>query len=230
MTNSRFCAMRLAWAVAAPARSAGMAATCMAASRAKSSAPAGRDSPGPTMPEWLPSSLLSPAASTPPYESFTPDVVLDALAALDLHGDGRRWRWCGAASVHLEDRGAVVVGFCGRPLGAPDPRGARPRSNWRREVPAVARCGRRPHAAPPWRLRFQRQPLPRCGPSLDDFRRRRKIDASWRIHGRCPPPSHPPDPRSQASASHRATGCWATTWCRSMCSVDGKPPATLPSR
>ena len=32
----------------------------------------------------------SPApSSTHPYQSLTPDVVLDALAALDLHGDGR---------------------------------------------------------------------------------------------------------------------------------------------
>jgi len=31
----------------------------------------------------------SAPANTHPYESLTPDVVLDALATLDLHGDGR---------------------------------------------------------------------------------------------------------------------------------------------
>ena len=58
----------------------------------------------------------SPAASaTHPYESLTPDVVLDALAALDLHGDGRLTALNSYENrvyqVHLEDRSAVVVKF-----------------------------------------------------------------------------------------------------------------------
>jgi Ser/Thr protein kinase RdoA (MazF antagonist) len=35
------------------------------------------------------SSSSAPPSNTHPYESLTPDVVLDALAALGLHGDGR---------------------------------------------------------------------------------------------------------------------------------------------
>jgi Ser/Thr protein kinase RdoA (MazF antagonist) len=53
--------------------------------------------------------------NTHPYESLTPDVVLDALATLDLHGDGRL---TGLNSYEnrvyqafLEDRSAVVVKF-----------------------------------------------------------------------------------------------------------------------
>jgi Ser/Thr protein kinase RdoA (MazF antagonist) len=58
----------------------------------------------------------SPAASAAhPYESLTPDVVLDALAALDLHGDGRLTALNSYENrvyqVHLEDRSAVVVKF-----------------------------------------------------------------------------------------------------------------------
>ena len=36
-----------------------------------------------------PMTPTSAPANTHPYESLTPDVVLDALATLDLHGDGR---------------------------------------------------------------------------------------------------------------------------------------------
>lgn len=50
-----------------------------------------------------------------PYERLTPDVVLDALAALDLHGDGRLTALNSYENrvyqVHLEDRSAVVVKF-----------------------------------------------------------------------------------------------------------------------
>lgn len=60
---------------------------------------------------------LSPAApaNTHPYESLTPDVVLDALATLDLHGDGRLTGLNSYENrvyqVFLEDRSAVVVKF-----------------------------------------------------------------------------------------------------------------------
>ncbi|MBT2320906.1 serine/threonine protein kinase [Variovorax paradoxus] len=50
-----------------------------------------------------------------PYESLTPDVVLDALAELGLHGDGRLTALNSYENrvyqVHLEDRSAVVVKF-----------------------------------------------------------------------------------------------------------------------
>jgi Ser/Thr protein kinase RdoA (MazF antagonist) len=54
-------------------------------------------------------------ASAHPYESLTPDVVLDALAGLDLHGDGRLMALNSYENrvyqVYLEDRSAVVVKF-----------------------------------------------------------------------------------------------------------------------
>ncbi len=54
-------------------------------------------------------------ASAHPYESLTPDVVLDALAGLGLHGDGRLTALNSYENrvyqVHLEDRSAVVVKF-----------------------------------------------------------------------------------------------------------------------
>ncbi len=50
-----------------------------------------------------------------PYESLTPDVVLDALATLDLHGDGRLQALSSYENrvyqIHLEDRGIVVAKF-----------------------------------------------------------------------------------------------------------------------
>ena len=53
--------------------------------------------------------------NTHPYESLTPDVVLDALATLDLHGDGRLTGLNSYENrvyqVFLEDRSAVVVKF-----------------------------------------------------------------------------------------------------------------------
>lgn len=53
--------------------------------------------------------------SAHPYESLTPDVVLDALAGLDLHGDGRLMALNSYENrvyqVYLEDRSAVVVKF-----------------------------------------------------------------------------------------------------------------------
>jgi Ser/Thr protein kinase RdoA (MazF antagonist) len=61
---------------------------------------------------------MTPSAektSAHPYESLTPDVVLDALAGLDLHGDGRLMALNSYENrvyqVHLEDRSAVVVKF-----------------------------------------------------------------------------------------------------------------------
>lgn len=54
-------------------------------------------------------------ASAHPYESLTPDVVLDALATLGLHGDGRLTALNSYENrvyqVYLEDRSAVVVKF-----------------------------------------------------------------------------------------------------------------------
>ena len=53
--------------------------------------------------------------NTHPYESLTPDVVLDALATLDLQGDGRLTGLNSYENrvyqVFLEDRSAVVVKF-----------------------------------------------------------------------------------------------------------------------
>lgn len=53
--------------------------------------------------------------NTHPYESLTPDVVLDALATLGLHGDGRLTGLNSYENrvyqVFLEDRSAVVVKF-----------------------------------------------------------------------------------------------------------------------
>jgi Ser/Thr protein kinase RdoA (MazF antagonist) len=50
-----------------------------------------------------------------PYEALTPDVVLDALATLDLHGDGRLQALSSYENrvyqIHLEDRSAVVAKF-----------------------------------------------------------------------------------------------------------------------
>ncbi|MBS0455228.1 MAG: serine/threonine protein kinase [Proteobacteria bacterium] len=50
-----------------------------------------------------------------PYESLTPDVVLDALATLGLHGDGRLQALSSYENrvyqVHLEDRQVVVAKF-----------------------------------------------------------------------------------------------------------------------
>jgi Ser/Thr protein kinase RdoA (MazF antagonist) len=65
-------------------------------------------------------SSSSPASDPPartghPYESLTPDVVLDALATLGLHGDGRLTALNSYENrvyqVYLEDRSAVVVKF-----------------------------------------------------------------------------------------------------------------------
>ena len=59
--------------------------------------------------------LPAAPANTHPYESLTPDVVLDALATLDLHGDGRLTGLNSYENrvyqVFLEDRSAVVVKF-----------------------------------------------------------------------------------------------------------------------
>ncbi|VTU13577.1 serine/threonine protein kinase [Variovorax sp. SRS16] len=56
-----------------------------------------------------------PAHAGHPYESLTPDVVLDALATLGLHGDGRLMALNSYENrvyqVYLEDRRAVVVKF-----------------------------------------------------------------------------------------------------------------------
>jgi Ser/Thr protein kinase RdoA (MazF antagonist) len=50
-----------------------------------------------------------------PYESLTPDVVLDALATIGLHGDGRLTALNSYENrvyqVYVEDRGAVVAKF-----------------------------------------------------------------------------------------------------------------------
>lgn len=61
---------------------------------------------------------MTPSAektSAHPYESLTPDVVLDALAGLELHGDGRLMALNSYENrvyqVYLEDRSAVVVKF-----------------------------------------------------------------------------------------------------------------------
>ena len=112
----------------------------------------------------------SPAASAAhPYESLTPDVVLDALAALDLHGDGRLHGTEFLREPRLPgpprrpQRGGRQV-LPARPLERrADPRGARlrARTGGGRSAGRGADRGRRPHAAPPWRLRLQRQPLPR---------------------------------------------------------------------
>jgi len=60
-------------------------------------------------------SLPPEPASTHPYDSLTPDVVLDALATLGLYGDGRLTALNSYENrvyqVHLEDRAAVVVKF-----------------------------------------------------------------------------------------------------------------------
>ena len=57
----------------------------------------------------------SPAPAAHPYERLTPDVVLDALASLGLHGDGRLTALNSYENrvyqVHLEDRSTVVVKF-----------------------------------------------------------------------------------------------------------------------
>ena len=64
-----------------------------------------------------PFNILLPesAPAAHPYESLTPDVVLDALATLGLHGDGRLTALNSYENrvyqVHLEDRSAVVVKF-----------------------------------------------------------------------------------------------------------------------
>jgi hypothetical protein len=54
-------------------------------------------------------------ANNHPYESLTPDVVLDALATLGLYGDGRLTGLNSYENrvyqVYLEDRSAVVVKF-----------------------------------------------------------------------------------------------------------------------
>jgi len=59
--------------------------------------------------------LSAALANTHPYESLTPDVVLDALATLDLHGDGRLTGLNSYENrvyqVFLEDRSAVVLKF-----------------------------------------------------------------------------------------------------------------------
>ncbi|MET0544115.1 MAG: serine/threonine protein kinase, partial [Variovorax sp.] len=50
-----------------------------------------------------------------PYETLTPDVVLDALATVGLHGDGRLQALSSYENrvyqVHLEDRSVVVAKF-----------------------------------------------------------------------------------------------------------------------
>ncbi len=55
------------------------------------------------------------APSPHPYEALTPDVVLDALAPLGLHGDGRLQALSSYENrvyqIHLEDGGAVVAKF-----------------------------------------------------------------------------------------------------------------------
>ncbi|MDM0116509.1 serine/threonine protein kinase [Variovorax sp. J22R133] len=55
------------------------------------------------------------AAHAHPYETLTPDVVLDALATLDLHGDGRLQALSSYENrvyqIHLEDRSIVVAKF-----------------------------------------------------------------------------------------------------------------------
>ncbi|HYP83521.1 serine/threonine protein kinase [Variovorax sp.] len=60
--------------------------------------------------------MTSPApTSVHPYESLTPDVVLDALATLGLHGDGRLQALSSYENrvyqIHLEDRQVVVAKF-----------------------------------------------------------------------------------------------------------------------
>jgi Ser/Thr protein kinase RdoA (MazF antagonist) len=62
-----------------------------------------------------PSSPDAAAAAGHPYEALTPDVVFDALATLDMHGDGRLTALNSYENrvyqVYLEDRSAVVVKF-----------------------------------------------------------------------------------------------------------------------
>jgi Ser/Thr protein kinase RdoA (MazF antagonist) len=61
---------------------------------------------------------MTHAAAKPdvhPYESLTPDVVLDALATIGLHGDGRLTALNSYENrvyqIYVEDRGAVVAKF-----------------------------------------------------------------------------------------------------------------------
>ena len=61
---------------------------------------------------------MTPSAAKPdvhPYESLTPDVVLDALATIGLHGDGRLTALNSYENrvyqIYVEDRGAVVAKF-----------------------------------------------------------------------------------------------------------------------
>jgi Ser/Thr protein kinase RdoA (MazF antagonist) len=60
-------------------------------------------------------SPVEPPASLHPYETLTPDVVLDALATLGLYGDGRLTGLNSYENrvyqVFLEDRSAVVLKF-----------------------------------------------------------------------------------------------------------------------
>ena len=111
--------------------------------------------------------------STHPYEELTPDVVLDALASVGLHGDGRL---LGLSSyenrvyqVHLEDpyegNAAVVAKFY-RPGRWSEEQileeHAFAAELMEAEVPAVGPLVLDGHDAEPFRrLRLQRQPAPR---------------------------------------------------------------------
>ncbi|MEO6974054.1 MAG: serine/threonine protein kinase [Rhodoferax sp.] len=61
----------------------------------------------------LPSSTAT--SPTHPYQSLTPDVVMDALASVGLHGDGRLLALSSYENrvyqIHLEDASAVVAKF-----------------------------------------------------------------------------------------------------------------------
>lgn len=64
------------------------------------------------------------AAQSHPYQSLTPDVVMDALASVGLFGDGRQMALSSYENrvyqMHLEDGGAVVAKFY-RPKRWTDP-------------------------------------------------------------------------------------------------------------
>jgi Ser/Thr protein kinase RdoA (MazF antagonist) len=162
------------------------------------------------------------AAGAHPYESLTPDVVLDALAGFGLYGDGRLMALNSYENrvyqAHLEDGRAVVLKFY-RPGRWSDAQIAEEHRFSAElaaaEVPAIAPLalegatlhhhGGFAFSVSPYRGGRQ--------PELDDFEVLEWVGRSWRASirwARRGPSSNARRSTCRASASPRATGCSST--------------------
>ena len=149
-------------------------------------------------------------AGDPPYQSLTPDVVMDALASVGLMGDGRQMALSSYENrvyqAHLEDGSAVVAKFY-RPKRWSEAQILEEHAFSQELVVAEV-----PVIAP---MVLNGQTLARCWSGLAAFWHA----STASVHAK--PLNIVRHWIWPALARPRVTGCWVMTWCRSMCRAPG---------